>query len=103
MNPAVLADGLIDASPTVVYQVPRGKQMRIDQVHCFNPGAASQTVVMSTNTSGTNRQWAQALLLQYETVEFLESPLLLDENDAILLSSTDGSQVTYLVHGEPKV
>ena len=100
-TPRVLADGQAPVTVAAVYTVPAATSAYVKSGRLFNANAATQTVAIFINASGTRRQIGRFVLEQNEHANFVNEGevLILEAGDTIDLSTTTASAVDYVIGG----
>lgn len=93
---AAIADGQLSNSLGTLYTVPASTQIDIG-LWFQNTNAASNTVTVKLNISGSDRQLCAIALAQNETL--IIEGIVLAAGHLIKASATNSSQVDYIVSG----
>lgn len=96
----VLADGQLADVQTTIYTVPASTKTYVRSLRILNTNAASQTIVVWLNTSGTSRKVSQFVLAQNEwAIDFDLDGLQLEDGDIVEGASTNPTAVDYVLMG----
>jgi hypothetical protein len=98
---APLADGQLPNAQAAIYTVPGGVTAYVKQVLFFNTNAATQTIDVWIDTSGTPRQWRRFELAQNQSASLLSEgeSLQLVAGCSIQAVTTTASAVDYTITG----
>jgi hypothetical protein len=101
----VLADGELAITQTAVYTVPGSTVAYVKQLFLHNVNAATQTIELWLNTSGTARKWKRLELALNESADILEDgeSVQLQAGDAIEAKTTTAAVVPFTVTGVEEV
>ena len=94
----VLADGQLAAASTAVYTVPASTVGIPRLLWLHNDNAGSETVYLTFNVSGTDRDMIRMELATEETAE-VEVPAGLQAGDILKMRGTSASGVGYMILG----
>jgi hypothetical protein len=96
-----LADGQLPSSKGTLYTVPALTVAYVKKLTLFNTNAATQTILVYLNTTGTSRVWRRFVLAQNESADVLGEgdSAILQAGDLIEASSTNASAVDYYIAG----
>lgn len=100
---AVLApvDGQLPNSKAAILTVPGATSYYLKTFFLFNTNAATQTILLYINSSGTSRQFARIVLAQNESADIIEQgeSIELAAADTIEAVTTTASAVDYTITG----
>jgi hypothetical protein len=96
-----LGDGALPTSQAAIYTVPALTVTYVKSLSLFNDNAATQTIVLYLNTTGTPRKWRRYVLAQNESAEVLEGgeSVVLAAGDTIEAVTTTAAAVPYTITG----
>lgn len=94
----LLAEGQVAVSVGAIYTVPGSTTAYVNRVVFFNTNAATQTLLVYVDGSGTNRTQYRITLAQNESA-VIDDNITLEAGDLIEAETTTGSAVHYTVHG----
>lgn len=97
----VLSDGFLAIAQAAIYTVPASTVAYVKQLYLFNVNAATQTVILYLNTSGTARRWKTLTLALNESADIFEDgeSTTLQVGDTIEAVTTTASAVAYTTTG----
>lgn len=98
-TPKVIGDGQLPAAKGTLYTVPVGTSTYIHNINVYNTNAATQTVQIFLNTSGTSRRYRQFVLAQDESAEVFTQPVQLQTGDLVEGVTTNAAAVDYVLTG----
>lgn len=98
---AVLADGQLPTTQGAILTGAAATVTYVKRISIFNTNAASQTIDVWLNVSGTPRRWRRYVLDQNESAELLEhgDAIVLEASDTIEAVTTTASAVDYYICG----
>ncbi len=84
-----------------IYTVPAATKAYIKALSLYNTNAATQTVILYVNPTGTDREWQRVELAVNEFAEALENGATLELQTGGILkgTTTTGSAVTFVISG----
>lgn len=93
--PAVVYEGQLATTKTVLYTVPEDNVAYIKQISIYNTNAATQTVKFYVKPGSTSRTWRRYSLAVDESAELLDQHqvLVLEAGDQIEAETTTASAV----------
>jgi len=92
------ADGQLATSTAAIYTVPTNTAAYVRTMKFHNTNAATQTVNLFINGSGTNRKTYRFQLLQNDTA-VVDDAYTLEAGDSIQADTTTASAVDFSIHG----
>lgn len=97
----VLADGQLAIAKATLYTVPALTVAYMRYLTFFNTNAASQTVNLYLNTSGTSRQVKRYVLAQYESAIWPDPNVTatIQAGDLVEADTTTATAVDYVLTG----
>lgn len=97
----VLSDGFVANAQAAIYTVPASTVAYVKQLYLANINAATQSVILYLNTSGTARQWKVLTLAQNEAADIFEDgeSVQLQAGDTVEAVTTTASAVAYTTTG----
>jgi hypothetical protein len=100
-TPAPAGDGQLPTTKTAIITGTVGTQLFLKRLTMFNTNAATQTVELWINYSGTSRAWRRYTLAQYESADALDpgETVLLDGDDTIEARTTTAAAVDWSADG----
>lgn len=94
----LLAEGQLPATTGALYTVPGSTTAYVRTIKLFNTNAATQTINVFIDGSGTNRQTYRIVLAVNEAAE-IDDRFTLEAADLIEADSTNATSVDYTIHG----
>ena len=94
----LLGEGQLAAATAAIYTVPGATTAYVRTIKFFNTNAATQTVNVYIDGSGTNRQTYTFQLAVNESAE-IDDRITLEAADLIEADSTNATSVDYTIHG----
>lgn len=98
---AVLADGQVASSKGTLYTVPGATVAYVRSASFHNTNAATQTLIVYVNASGTSRVIGYFTLQQHETAYLVTGgdAIVLAAGDLLEAVTTTATAVDYLITG----
>lgn len=93
-----IADGQLPTTKGTLFAIPALTWAYVKNITVFNTNAATQTVLLYLNTTGTSRRIARFVLAQNEWAEYTQ-PRELEAGDLIEGETTTASAVDYTIDG----
>lgn len=96
-----LADGQLPDVQGAIYTVPFSATAYVKQLLLFNANAATQTIDLWLNTSGTPRRWHRVVLEENEAAPLLDhgESLQLESGSSIEAVTTTAAAVDFTITG----
>lgn len=96
-----LSNGQVATSAGAIVTGATAKVTYVKKLTLFNTNAASQTIILYINVSGTDRKWRRIVLAQNEHADAIGEGdvVVLEASDTIKAETTTSSAVDYYAAG----